>query len=160
FSLGQRRLNEKCVLFSELLLFVIFFSGATVCRSKDEERSPMSYVDFKVVLLGRENGGKTSLVYRYLHGKFAGDMPYQGTIGAAFAARRVECKGRILTMGIWDTAGGEKYKSMSNLYYRNAKAAIICYDLTSPYSFERAQDWVHELREHEVVRDFLFCFSR
>ncbi len=34
-------------------------------------------VDLKVVLLGKEYGGKTSLVERYIHGKFNSNAPYQ-----------------------------------------------------------------------------------
>lgn len=48
-------------------------------------------VDAKVVLLGCQFCGKTSLAERYLHARFTGDdQPYQNTVGAAFGARRVE----------------------------------------------------------------------
>eukprot|EP00118_Oscarella_pearsei_P010508 m.64822 g.64822 ORF g.64822 m.64822 type:complete len:95 (+) comp35283_c0_seq6:1121-1405(+) len=58
-------------------------------------------VDLKVVLLGKEYGGKTSLVERYLHGKF-GSVPYQATIGAAFGAKTIQLSsGAALTLGIW-----------------------------------------------------------
>lgn len=108
-----------------------------------------SRVDLKVVLLGKEYGGKTSLVERYLHDRFHGDVPYQNTIGAAFGAKKVEVDDRVVTMGIWDTAGSERYEAMSRIYYRGAKAAIVCYDLTEGSSFERAKFWVEELLKNE-----------
>ena len=37
---------------------------------------------------------------------------------------------------IWDTAGQEQFKKLAPMYYKNAAAAIICYDVTSPTSFE------------------------
>lgn len=67
------------------------------------------------------------------------------TIGAAFGAKKVVVDGETVTMGIWvwfmvnvtakthklydtqDTAGSERYESMSRIYYRGAKAAIVCY---------------------------------
>ena len=78
----------------------------------------MAKVDMKVVLLGREFCGKTSLVERFLNERFAGENKYQNTIGAAYGARTVNVGGRYVVLGIWDTAGSERYESMSRMYYR------------------------------------------
>lgn len=117
-------------------------------------------VDMKIVLLGREYGGKTSLVERYLHDRFTGDMPYQSTIGAAFGAKRLEVGHRTITLGIWDTAGSERYEAMSRIYYRGAKAAIVCYDLTDRNSYERAQFWINELRKNEESCRIYLCGTK
>ncbi|XP_065175023.1 ras-related protein Rab-24-like [Sycon ciliatum] len=106
-------------------------------------------VDMKVVLLGKEFGGKTSLVERFLHERFAGGAPYQNTIGAAFGAKKVTVNGETITLGIWDTAGSERYEAMSRIYYRGAKAAVLCIDLTDETSFKRARFWVNELKTNE-----------
>ena len=50
-----------------------------------------------------------------------------------------------------DTAGSERYEAMSRIYYRGAKAAIICYDLSDRSSFDRARFWIGELQKHEEV---------
>jgi len=107
----------------------------------------MSKVDVKVVLLGKHSVGKTCLVERYLHGKFKDQTV--ATVGAAFGAKKVIAKGKEVTLGIWDTAGQERYESMSRIYYRSARAAIVCYDLTEPRSFEKARFWVDELMQNE-----------
>ncbi|XP_022086566.1 ras-related protein Rab-24-like [Acanthaster planci] len=130
-----------------------------------------SRVDLKVVLLGKEYGGKTSLVERYLHDRFHGDVPYQNraskkspfyspTIGAAFGAKKVEVEGRTVTMGVWDTAGSERYEAMSRIYYRGAKAAIVCYDLTDTTSFDRAKFWVEELKKNEEFCKIYLCGTK
>ncbi|XP_013782812.1 ras-related protein Rab-24-like [Limulus polyphemus] len=62
----------------------------------------MSRVDLKVVLLGKEYGGKTSLVERYLYDRFKGSAPYQNTIGAAFGAKKIYFDNRQITMGVWN----------------------------------------------------------
>ncbi|KAJ9576636.1 hypothetical protein L9F63_015005 [Diploptera punctata] len=109
----------------------------------------MSKVDLKVVLLGSEYVGKTSLLERYVYDRFRGSIPYQNTIGAAFAAKEVELNGCRFMMGIWDTAGSERYEAMSRIYYRGAKAAIVCYDITNKTSWDRAKFWINELRRFE-----------
>ncbi|KAK2144082.1 hypothetical protein LSH36_788g03036 [Paralvinella palmiformis] len=62
----------------------------------------MSRVDLKIVLLGKEYGGKTSLVERYLHDRFLGHVPYQSTIGAAFGGKKIQVNGKKLILGIWN----------------------------------------------------------
>ncbi|XP_010793782.1 xanthine dehydrogenase/oxidase-like [Notothenia coriiceps] len=83
-------------------------------------------VDAKVVMLGKESVGKTSLVERYVHHRFLVG-PYQNTIGAAFVAKPIQVGEKVITLGIWDTAGSERYEAMSRIYYRGARAAIVCY---------------------------------
>ncbi|XP_058402879.1 ras-related protein Rab-24 isoform X2 [Diceros bicornis minor] len=93
-------------------------------------------VDVKVVMLGKEYVGKTSLVERYVHDRFLVG-PYQN-----------------------DTAGSERYEAMSRIYYRGAKAAIVCYDLTDSSSFERAKFWVKELRNLEEGCQIYLCGTK
>jgi len=120
----------------------------------------MSRVDLKVVLLGKEYGGKTSLVERYLHDRFQGDIPYQNTIGAAYGARKLHVNGKGITLGIWDTAGSERYEAMSRIYYRGAAAAVICYDLTDDASFEKVKFWVVELKKNEESCKIYLCGTK
>ncbi|KAI8479775.1 Ras- protein Rab-24 [Branchiostoma belcheri] len=87
-------------------------------------------------------------------------MPYQNTIGAAFGAKRVEVDGKLVTLGIWDTAGSERYEAMSKIYYRGAKAAVVCYDLTDDASFERAKFWVKELNDNEEACKVYLCGTK
>ncbi|KAK3930785.1 Ras-related protein Rab-24 [Frankliniella fusca] len=119
----------------------------------------MSGADFKVVLLGSEDVGKTSLMKRYIQDKFQ-CRPHQNTIGAAFASKTVSTRGRQFVLGIWDTAGSERYYAMSQLYYRDAKAAIVCFDLTERVTFDRAKQWITELRNHEENCKIYLCGTK
>merc|ERR1712137_59440 len=110
-------------------------------------KGTMSKVDVKVVLLGQHDVGKTCLVDRYLHGKFKYNVT--ATVGAAFGAKKVDVNGTSITLGIWDTAGAERYESMSRIYYRSARAAIVCHDLTNASSWEKVQFWIDELVANE-----------
>ncbi|XP_049812808.1 ras-related protein Rab-24-like [Schistocerca nitens] len=120
----------------------------------------MSKVDVKVVLLGSEYVGKTSLLERYVHDRFRSNLPYQNTIGAAFAAKVVTLRGKKFTVGVWDTAGSERYEAMSRIYYRGAKAAIVCYDITNRASWDRAKFWVNELRRFEEDCKVYLCGTK
>ncbi|XP_059172767.1 ras-related protein Rab-24-like isoform X3 [Physella acuta] len=73
------------------------------------------------------------------------------TIGAAFGAKTVTTRNKNVIIGIWDTAGSERYEAMSRIYYRGARAAIVCYDLTDKSSFDRARFWIGELQKHEEI---------
>ncbi|KAG2455277.1 FGFR4 factor, partial [Polypterus senegalus] len=78
------------------------------------------------------------------------------TIGAAFVAKPIHVGEKVVTLGIWDTAGSERYEAMSRIYYRGAKAAIVCYDLTDSSSFLRVKFWVKELQNCEEVNVLKF----
>jgi len=47
---------------------------------------------------------------------------------------------------IWDTAGGEQFRSLAHIYYKDASAVCLCYDTTSEESFEALNYWADELR--------------
>ncbi|XP_011690554.1 PREDICTED: ras-related protein Rab-24-like isoform X3 [Wasmannia auropunctata] len=82
------------------------------------------------------------------------------TIGTVFASKRVQVNDVTLIMGIWDTAGSEKYDAMTRTYYRGAKAAIVCYDITKSSTFQRARHWVRELRSIEENCKVYLCGTK
>jgi len=110
-----------------------------------------SRIDIKVVLLGSQSVGKTCLVERYLYGKF--NLGVTATVGAAFGAKKVTKNNVTITLGIWDTAGAERYEAMSRIYYRQARAAVVCFDVTDSASFGKVRFWVDELLANEPACD-------
>ncbi|KAL5006040.1 hypothetical protein ScPMuIL_017198 [Solemya velum] len=99
----------------------------------------------KLVLLGDQGVGKSSLALRFVRGDFREDQ--EATIGAAFLTQTVNVQGKNIKFDIWDTAGQERYHSLAPMYYRGAQAAIVVYDITSTHSFEQAHSWVKELQK-------------
>jgi small GTP-binding protein len=69
------------------------------------------------------------------------------TIGAAFASKVVSMNGTELRIDIWDTGGSEKYRALAPMYYRDARAAIVVFDITEPSSQTAAVEWIAEVRE-------------
>ncbi|KAK1817970.1 hypothetical protein LTR12_007604 [Friedmanniomyces endolithicus] len=109
---------------------------------------PPTALEAKLVVLGSQGVGKTSLVHRYVKQAFEPPSKSQSTIGASFLTTRVHDpeSGATLRLQIWDTAGQERFRSISRLYYRGAHAAILCYDVTSAKSFEDMGVWLEELK--------------
>lgn len=100
---------------------------------------------FKVVLLGEGRVGKTSLVLRYVHGIFSPSQP--ATVQAAFLMKQLQLSnGTDAVLSIWDTAGQERFHALGPIYYRDADAALLVYDVTEPDSLERVKKWVGEVR--------------
>ncbi|KAI8638585.1 ras family-domain-containing protein [Parasitella parasitica] len=98
----------------------------------------------KLVLLGESSVGKSSIVIRYATNTFTDGR--DATIGAAFLTKVCSTEHREIKFEIWDTAGQERFHSLAPMYYRNALAAMVVFDVTKYVSFTRAQTWVQELK--------------
>ncbi|CAD8089447.1 unnamed protein product [Paramecium sonneborni] len=101
--------------------------------------------EIKVVLLGDSGVGKSSLLYRFVENDFF--EKGQPTLGAAFQSKTILIDGKALKFQIWDTAGQEKYKAILPLYYRDAKVALLVYDVNDQQSFEGVKEWFKQLQE-------------
>ncbi|EGW33904.1 uncharacterized protein SPAPADRAFT_59281 [Spathaspora passalidarum NRRL Y-27907] len=106
---------------------------------------PTPATSVKLVLLGEAAVGKSSLVLRFVSNDFQENK--EPTIGAAFLTQKCTIGERTIKYEIWDTAGQERFASLAPMYYRNAQAAIVVYDITKPASFIKARHWVKELHE-------------
>ncbi|KAK4152503.1 P-loop containing nucleoside triphosphate hydrolase protein [Chaetomidium leptoderma] len=108
-----------------------------------------SSLEAKIVVLGAQGVGKTSLVMRYCKGAFAPSQ-VTSTVGASFLTKRVvdTDSDTIVRLQIWDTAGQERFRSISRLYYRGANACILCYSITDAQSFAEMGIWLTELRRN------------
>ncbi|KAI8897590.1 putative GTP-binding protein ypt5 [Globomyces pollinis-pini] len=108
------------------------------------EQSNLKPVQVKLVLLGEAAVGKSSLVLRFVNGEFQDNK--EPTIGAAFLTQKCKLEDKIIKFEIWDTAGQERFHSLAPMYYRNAQAAVVAYDITKTASLEKAKAWVKELQ--------------
>ncbi|KAL3864010.1 hypothetical protein ACJMK2_005722 [Sinanodonta woodiana] len=115
-------------------------------------------VDCKVVLLGSVSVGKSSLIERYIHDKYS--TTSNMTIGIDFVRKKEQTDDKEVIFGIWDTTGSERYHSMTRMYYRNANAAIICYDITNQTSFDKAYYWAQELIANEENCRIYLCGTK
>ena len=95
--------------------------------------------------LGEGRVGKTSLVLRFCKDTFTENQP--PTIQASFLDKPMTVGSRRINLAIWDTAGQERFHALGPIYYRDADAALLVYDITDPDSFTKVKSWVKELRK-------------
>ena len=103
----------------------------------------------KVVLVGESGVGKTCIISRFISGAF--DFNVSSTNGASYASKNVQYDklGKSLLLDVWDTAGQEKYRSLTKFFYKDAKVAIMVYDITRQNSFDSLTNyWYKEVKEH------------
>ena len=100
---------------------------------------------FKVIILGDNGVGKTSLMNKYVDDKPT--EAYDPTIGVDFRARIVDNKdNQKIKLHLWDTAGQESFRSIIQSYYKGVCGAVIVYDITDSRSFRNVSYWIAELR--------------
>ena len=99
---------------------------------------------FKIVLIGDTSVGKTNILSKYLKGEF--DPKSKSTVGVEFGVKNFKIENNIVKVQIWDTAGEERYRSITNAYYKGAKGSLLVYDITNKKSFENVEKWISDLK--------------
>ena len=126
-------------------------------KSVEEKEKERQY-EIKIVLLGDPAVGKSSLVQRFCVGKF--EDKYKITIGGAYLQKEVKLKnGDILKLHIWDTGGQEKFRSMASLYYKDAVAAILVYDVSNPETLDSLDYWINELNNNADNKNIIISVA-
>ena len=102
----------------------------------------------KVILLGESDTNKTQIISHFINNTFKDNI--LSTTGASYAAKtlRFDEYGKSVKFEIYDTAGQEKYRSLSKIFYKNAGAAILVYDITKRNTFEEIKNyWEKQVKE-------------
>ncbi|KAJ3734034.1 GTP binding protein [Lentinula guzmanii] len=98
----------------------------------------------KIVLLGDQSVGKTSLITRFMYDTF--DNTYQATIGIDFLSKTMYLEDRTVRLQLWDTAGQERFRSLIPSYIRDSSVAIVVFDITNRQSFLSTTKWIDDVR--------------
>ena len=115
-------------------------------KEKGDEKEA---INCKVVLIGRSTVGKTSIISRYTTNIFKESL--MTTPGANFITKKVDFpeENETIKFEIWDTAGQERYRALAKVFYKNAAACILVYDITNKDSFNDIKTyWIPELKEN------------
>ena len=125
-------------------------------KSTPKEQEKQKELEAKIVLLGNINVGKTSIASRYCKNTF--NDHHINTIGGAYQQQKVVLNnGAIVKLHIWDTSGQERFRAMTNLYYRDAQVALLTYDITNESSFAGIEFWIDELK-YKVENENMILF--
>lgn len=99
---------------------------------------------FKLVIIGDSGVGKSSLTRRYIENTYSDS--FHPTIGVEFGTKKMKINNKFIKLQIWDTAGQEKYKSITSAYYRGTRAVFIIYDITEKSSFDNVDNWISSVK--------------
>lgn len=105
----------------------------------------MSYARYKMCIFGDGGVGKTTLVNRYISGKYSD--AFKMTIGVDFYTKSIEIQNIKVNLQIWDFAGEHKFKNLLPNYVIGASGGIFMYDLSRFYSLTHLEDWVSLLNK-------------
>jgi Ras-related protein Rab-1A len=105
-------------------------------------------VKFKIGLVGESGVGKSCLLVRWVDNDFfTEDDKY--TIGVDYKFKQVQVKDKNVKLQIYDTAGQERFRTVTASFYRGAHGILLVYDITQKDSFEtRVEEWLKEIRNY------------
>jgi Ras-related protein Rab-6A len=109
---------------------------------------------YKLVFLGDQSVGKTSIITRFMYDNF--DRHYQATIGIDFLSKTMYLEDRTVRLQLWDTAGQERFRSLIPSYIRDSSVAVVVYDVSNRASFLNTAKWVEDVRA-ERGNDVVIC---
>ena len=95
--------------------------------------------EIKMILLGDCGVGKTNIISRYLRNEYKETT--MTTSGANYAMKKINIKGTTYQINIWDTAGQEKYNSVTKMFLQDSQILLLCYSITDHKSFEHLEYW-------------------
>lgn len=122
------------------------------------QQSRMMKYSKKICLVGEFSVGKTSLVRRFVTGRF--DDSYLSTIGAKVSRKTVETERSTFDFYIWDLAGGKDFEHVMESYYSGAAGALIVCDLTRHETLSALTRFAELLRAQNPAIELVFVGNK
>ncbi len=113
---------------------------------------------YKVVTAGDGGVGKTTLLKKYVEGKFS--EATKMTVGVEFFIKEITFRGYSFTLQLWDFGGQERFRFLLESYTSGAKGALLMFDLTRMNSLNSLQEWVTLLRKRNPDLPLLFVGTK
>ena len=101
--------------------------------------------DIKTILVGMSGTGKTNIINVMINQPFDSDQISTQT--SSFVDKYIDVNNKKYHIEIWDTAGQEKYRSLTKIFIKDSKIVIFVYDITTKASFEEVDYWVNTVKE-------------
>ena len=106
----------------------------------------MANNNVKICLLGGSGVGKTCIINRFSTNTFDAETP--STLGGSYLVKNMVINGKAVACNIWDTAGQEKFRSLTKHFYKDAYIICLVYDITNSQSFEELKRWYDDLKQN------------
>ncbi len=112
----------------------------------------------KILTAGEGGVGKTTLLHRYVEGKFSAETKM--TIGVEFFLKETEVDGNAATLQLWDFGGQERFRFLLESYVLGAKGALLMFDLTRPITLDNLEQWINIVRKGDPDLPVLFVGTK
>ena len=115
--------------------------------------------NYKIVIIGDINVGKTSILSRFRYGSF--EPAYMPTLGIDFFTKNLFYEDKTIRLILWDTAGQERFRSLIPSYLKNADCIVIVFDLSNKNSFISLNHWLESAKDNTIEGTiFLICGNK
>jgi GTP-binding nuclear protein Ran len=140
-------LEVLSVNFANLTHLVQKFAENQLAEKKETAESSKcgSVPNFKVIVVGDTQVGKTSFVKRFLDGDYKDELPK--TLGVEVHPVGFNTSYGPVGLNVWDCAGDEQFGGLREGYYKAASAAVVMYDVSNLESFEHTDIWIEKVRK-------------
>ena len=102
----------------------------------------------KFLVLGDTTIGKSCLIERYISNTFKEN--YIATIGMDIRSKRLDINNIDVTLTINDTAGQERFRSLTKMVYKNTDGILVGFDLTKPKTLEQVEFWINQIESNKT----------
>lgn len=102
--------------------------------------------NYKIVIVGDEQVGKTSLIRRFVEDKFS--ESYVQTLGFEISVKSVPlAPNHVVVLSLWDVGGEARFKHLQKRYYEGARGIVVAFDATRLETLDHVPEWVALVRE-------------
>ncbi|XP_071807260.1 ras-related protein Rab-13-like isoform X2 [Asterias amurensis] len=131
-----------------MLIYITMIMNGVLARHTRDTYTGIPHKDhpYKILLVGGSSVGKTCILRRFVDGEFP--CKCKATLGLDFKIRCVQVQDQLIKMQLWDTSGQERFRSMTQAYYRGAAGVMLVYDVTEGRTLEGLYGWLSDIKTY------------
>ena len=141
-----------------MILIKIYYIFYYTFVKKMTHKKPPKPNEYKLLLLGDTNVGKTSIFESFIKGTFKENQ--SASIGVDFETKIFKYKNTNYTIHLYDTAGQERFRAITEGFYHFGKGYFIVFDLTNENSLNSIQYWIDSIKEHSQVSKYIILGNK
>ena len=104
-------------------------------------------IKLKILLIGHEDANKTSLMLKYVDNYFP--ESHMASIGVEYKTKTIIMNNMKITLNIWNSAGQERFKSITKSFFNNADGVMFLYDITNMRTFQEIKSWIKQFESYK-----------